>query len=132
MNMIEDQTALHSELPVGCGRYKQIKVSVDPVIASAFKDSCAAANVSMAAILSQFMADFSKTATSRKPLPDFSTRRRRRMAIQAIVKQLEQIKDCEEQYQSRIPENLQGSMVYERADEFISTLDDAIDLMSQV
>ena len=112
--------------------YKQLKVSVDPAIVLNFKDACTASNISMAAKLSEFMVDFSDTEVVRKPLPDYTTRRKRRAAIQAIIKQLEQIKDSEQQYQDRIPNSLQGSSVYERADEIISMIDEAIDLIAQI
>ena len=116
-----------------CGKqYKQLKVSVDPVIALNFKDACIKSNVSMAAKLSELMSDFSDISIACKPQPDYSTRRKRRAAIKAIIKQLEQIRDFEQQYQDRIPENLQGSMVYEKSDEFMSMLDEAIEIMEQL
>jgi len=113
-------------------RYKQLKISIDPTIASRFKMSCATANTSMAAVLSQFIVEYTNTTVSRKASPDYTTRKRRRKAIQAIVKQLEQIRVCEEDYRDRIPENLQGSMVYDRADELVSVLNEVIDLLDPV
>jgi hypothetical protein len=110
-------------------QYKQVKVSVDSAIASAFKEACGLINTSMAAELSKFMADFSKTTAAKKKPTDYSTRRQRRTAIQAIIKQLEQIRDGEERYRDNIPENLQGSIVYDKAEELVSLLDEAIDLM---
>lgn len=116
----------------GNTRYTQVKVSVDSVIASAFKVACTTANVSMASIISKFMADFADIAVRRKKLePDYSTRGQRRKSIQRILHQLEQIKFCEEQYRDRIPENLQGSEVYDRAEELVSALDEAIESLSQ-
>ena len=128
--MIEGNVATQTSCQTANRRYKQLKVSVDPVIASAFREACAASNTSMTANLSQFMADYSSTTVARKPLPDYSTRRKRRSAIQAIVEQLELIKDSEEEYRDRIPENLQGSSVYDRADELVSTLEEVIDLIT--
>jgi hypothetical protein len=127
--MIEENVAKQMSSQTGIGRYKQLKISVDPAIATAFKKACTATNISMAANLSQFMAEYSNTTVARKPLPDYSTRRKRRSAIQSIVKQLEQIKDSEEEYRDRIPENLQGSTVYDRAEELVSMLEEVIDLM---
>ena len=128
--MIEESAATQTSSQTGNIRYKQLKISVDPAIAIAFKKVCTASNTSMAAKLTQFMADFSNTTVVRKPLPDYSTRKRRRAALQAIVKQLEQIKNSEEEYRDRIPENLQNSSVYDRADELVSTLVEVIDLMT--
>lgn len=114
------------------GQYTQVKVSVAPDIASAFKVACAAANVSMASAMSKFMSEFSKTAMQKKPLPDYSTKSQRRVAIKKIINQLEQIMDCEEAYKENIPENLCGSVVFENAEEFISLLDEAIDTLSSI
>jgi hypothetical protein len=113
-------------------RYKQLKVSVVPEIAMNFKNACSASNISMAAKLTELMADFSGSKIARKPLYAYTTKRKRRAALRVIVEQLEQIRDSEQQYQERIPENLQGSVVYEKADEFISTLDEAIELLTQL
>ena len=127
--MITEKTSLQETLQIGKERYKQVKVSIAPAIASAFKQACDSSEISMAATLSQFMADFSNISLAKKPLPDYSTRRQRRKAIGAMVKQLEMIRDCEEEHRDRIPENLQESMVYDRADELVSTLDEAIELL---
>jgi len=87
-------------------KYTQIKVSVDPKIASAFKEACAAYKVSMAAELSWFMADFASSPVKRKTAPDYSTRRRRRTAIRAIIKDLELMRACEENVRHNMPKNL--------------------------
>jgi len=118
--------------PGVASKYKQLKVSVDPAVASDFKRACANSGVSMASKLTELMSGFSKTASKRKPVPDYSTRRKRRAAVVVIIKQLELIRDAEQDYQDRIPENLQGSIVFERADELVSMLDEAIDLMAQM
>ena len=122
----------NADMQAGNGRYKQVKISVDPEIASAFKASCAASNISMAAVLSKFMADYSKSKVAKKPSPDYTTRRKRVAAARFYAKQFELIRDSEERYRDNIPENLQGSVVYDRADEFASLLDDVVDLLSQV
>jgi hypothetical protein len=100
-------------------------------VASAFKDACDAKNVSMASVLSEFMAGYSASAlTNSKRPPDYATKRRRRTAITSIVKQLEQIKIAEEQYRDNIPVNLQGSAVYDNAEQSVSWLEEAIDLLA--
>jgi len=114
------------------GRYKQIKISVDPAVASAFKNACAALNVSMASVLSRFMADFSNLSAVDVLSPAYATRKQRRAAVQIIAEQLEKIKVCEENYRDRIPENLQNSVVYDRADAFASSLDEAIEVLAAV
>ena len=46
--------------------YVQLKVSVRPEIAAAFKAACAASGVSMAGELSRFMAEYSATPGTKK------------------------------------------------------------------
>jgi hypothetical protein len=112
--------------------YTQIKVSVDPDAAAAFKTACAATGISMAAVLTEFMMKYSDVAKKRKPAPDYSTRRIRRAAVSSIVRQTEQIMAAEERYRDNIPENLQGSVVFEKADECVSLLEEAIELLGSV
>jgi hypothetical protein len=118
----------------GINIYKQVKVAVPADVAVAFKKACALGNVSMASKLALFMADFSGSKLHLKggPQPDYATRRKRRAAISAILKQLELIKSFEEQYMENMPENLQRSSSYEKADEAVSGLDEAIELLASV
>jgi len=124
------------EMPTGREKgysFKQVKISVDPGIASAFKDACAAAGTSMASALSQFMADYANTVMEKRmPSVKYATKRQRRAAVKKYARQLGQIRDCEEEYLSRIPENLQGSTRYDSAEEFISYLDEAIDALDSI
>jgi hypothetical protein len=112
--------------------YTQIKVSVEPEVAAAFKSACAESNVSMAAVLTQFMTEYSNAAQKRHPAPDYSTRRVRRAAMTRIVQQMEQIMAGEEQYRDNIPENLRGSVVFEKADDCISQLEEALELLGSI
>jgi len=111
-------------------KFTQVKVSVDPKIAAALKKACASANISMAAELSRFMADYAKGLVKRKAAPDYTTRRKRRAVLNRIKNELEQIKAAEEKLIDNAPENLRESPIYEMAEEYISTLDEAIDLLS--
>lgn len=52
--------------------------------------------------------------------------------IDAIVADLEWVRDDEEEYRDNIPENLQGSERYERADTAVYSLEDALDTLSMV
>ena len=112
------------------GQRTQVKISVMPELASAFKSACTASNVSMAEALSGFMAKYTNTVIKRKP--EYTTRRQRRTAVRSITQQLEQIKAEEERYRDAIPENLQGSVVYETADQSVSFLDEAIELLISI
>lgn len=114
-------------------KYKQFKVSLHPEIVRIFKDACAKSNLSMASVISQYMVDYTNISIIKKTSqPDYSTRRRRRTAIVKMVKQLEQIRDSEQEYCDRIPENLRDSVVYDRSDEWIELLDEVIDLMASL
>jgi len=114
----------------GNAQLRQVKISVDTEIASAFKAACAAANVSMAAVLSRFMAEYANDIDKRTAILDYSTRRRRRSAIKTIIKQLGQIKACEESVRDRTPDNLQGSSAYDATEEAIDSLESAIDALT--
>jgi len=111
-------------------KYTQVKVSVDPAIAIAFKAACAATDVSMAAVLAEFMADYSKSPLMLKVTPDYSTRRRRRAAIKGLVDALQTMKAWEERVLGNMPENLQGSSVSDAAEEALSSLEEAIDALA--
>ena len=114
--------------------YTQIKVYVDPELATEFKARCAAGDVSMASVLSQAMADFCKRKPDKKKKPkepDYSTRGKRRAASQYFVEQYEQIRDAEESYRDNIPENLQGSAAYESAEQTVAALDNALEALSE-
>ena len=108
-------------------KYAQVKVSVDPLIANAFKESCNAAGVSMAAELSKFMADYSNSLVKHKAAPDYTTRRRRSVAVRSIVDQLDRIKAAEEKCRDNTPENFHSSDVYESYDDAISAIENAIE-----
>jgi hypothetical protein len=107
-------------------------VSVAPEIALAFKAVCAASNVSMAAEISRFMADYANSSVKQKVAPNYSTRRHRRTAVKAMIKELVLIRACEEKVRDNTPENLQGSSAYDATEEVISALDEAIDALTEL
>lgn len=107
----------------------QVKVSVEPQIAIAFKRACAAANVSMAAELSKFMVDYANGSVKSRVAPDYTTRRKRRTATKRIIMELEQLKAAEEYLLNHAPVNLQGAPTYETAEDYISIFDDVIGLL---
>jgi hypothetical protein len=110
---------------------KQVKISVASDLAIAFKQACDAANITMTEKLSQYMAEYTNTAM-KKPEVSYTTKRQRRTAVKSIIRQLEQIKAYEERYRDNIPENLQGSIVYDNADECVSWLEESIDILGLV
>ena len=111
-------------------KYTQVKVSVAPDIASAFKEACAASNVSMTAVLAGFMAGYAKYPVKPETMPDYSTRRRRRAAIKGIVEDLGLMKAWEEKVLDNTPENLQGADAYGITEEAVSSSEEAIDALA--
>ena len=65
-------------------------------------------------------------------LADLSSRGKRRKAATLAVALLEQIRDAEEAYLERIPDNLQGSDAYDSTDYCICLLGEAIDAVTAV
>ena len=57
----------------------------------------------------------------------FANRGKRRRAVKRLLIQLEQIRDAEERYRDRIPENLRDASAYDMADESVDMLSYAID-----
>jgi pyruvate/oxaloacetate carboxyltransferase len=110
--------------------YAQIKVSVRPEIATAFKSACEVAGVSMAGTLSSFMAGYASAPSKKTAMQVLTkTRRQRRNAVKSLLACLAQIRDSEESYRDNIPENLQGGSAYDTADECASILSEAIELL---
>jgi hypothetical protein len=114
--------------------YAQVKIAVNPELASSFKAACAVTNVSMAGKLSEFMAEYSGMIrqTKSKTSPDYSTRHKRRAAIKRILLELEQIRVEEERFIDNAPENLQSAPVYETVGEYVSVLDEAIEQLESI
>ena len=125
------QTSTQSKQQWNDAHYTQVKISVKPDLAAAFKATCSVANVSMAHMLSRFMAEFCDfEVINDKPLIDVSTRGKRRKIIHSIVQQVECVKVAEETYRDNIPANLQSSIVFDNADQCVSLLEEAIDLLN--
>lgn len=103
--------------------YTQVKVSVQPEIAAAFKKKCQAKGVSMASEIARFMGGEIKKADAR------STRGRRRKALVSVIAQLENICDAETQYWRSIPTNLQNGDAYEAAEQAANAMEEALGLL---
>ena len=103
--------------------YTQVKVSVQPEIAAEFKKKCQAKGVSMASEISRFMSRENKKSDI------CSTRKRRRKALFSAIAQLEEIRDAEKQYWDNIPITLQNGPAYEAAEQAVSALEEALELL---
>jgi hypothetical protein len=114
------------------GHYAQVKVSVPPDLAAAFKAKCAAVGVSMASEISRFMSG--EISGRRKAMPPedlFETRPQRRKALSAMIVKLEKLMDAEQNYLGNIPENLQGSRFYDAAEHAVSSFEEALAILSE-
>ena len=112
--------------------YTQIKVSVAPDIASAFKATCAANGASIAGTLARLMSEYNGKATGKeRKSTAYGTRSQRRGAVQKMLMSLADIKQAEENYAEKMPENLRNSVRYEDAEQSINALDEVISLLSQ-
>ena len=110
--------------------YRQIKVCVPPEIAASFKAVCITDNVSMSCDLVNFMRERIGLASKTRIEKDLlGTKAGRRRMLLSIIKQIEQVKDAEEQYRDNIPGNLQNSIRYEDAEECISSTEEALDAL---
>jgi hypothetical protein len=112
------------------GGYAQVKVSVAPELASAFKDACNAGGMSMAGELSRFMAK--QSGFPENPPAPLGTRRRRRGELKKITERLNAVIENERRYMDNIPENLQGSSVFEVAAGSVEALEEAVDILNSV
>jgi hypothetical protein len=110
----------------------QVKVSVNPEIAAAFKKACSDANVSMAAELTRFMSDYANGAAKQKAATDCSTRRKRRALIKRSIAEFERIRAAEERMIDNAHENLREAPIYETAELYISILEDVIEQLGEI
>jgi len=65
-----------------------------------------------------------------RPQPSYTTKRQRRTATKKIIDQLQQIRDAEEISRDNFPENLQSSPAFNAAEECITALDEALEMLS--
>lgn len=111
-------------------QYTQMKVSIRPELAAAFKAACASNGVSMVGVLSSFMETYSDINTPKNGYsPNLSTKRQRRAAVRRILEQLERIQDNEENYKDNIPANLQGSEAFIFAEYCVDLVGEAIEAL---
>jgi len=105
----------------------QVKVSVPAHIAADFKAACLNSGVSMASVLSQYMAKYCNVSDKHSSATALSTKRQRRAAIAKAIIRLQQILRAEEGYRDRIPQNLQASSVFDAAEQWVAVLEEVIE-----
>jgi hypothetical protein len=108
--------------------YVQIKISISPDIAAAFKAKCAASGVSVTSELTRIMGGKPISNRIQKPAVDmYRTRRLRRNGLVLLIAHLGAIRDAERDYLDAIPANLETAPMHEAAEQTVSALDDALD-----
>jgi hypothetical protein len=120
--------------------YAQIKVSVRPEVASAFKAACDAAGISMASALSAMMTEYAGVADTNQDIDrkttsavdPVSTMNKRRKTARAVTHLLEQVRDAEERFIGNAPENLKSAPIYEIAEQYVSVLEDVIEQLGEI
>ena len=118
--------------------YVQVKVSVCPEVADAFKAACAAAGASMAGVLSRYMAEYGampeckKASTTAATVDLVSTKKKRSKTVCGLIQTLGLVRDAEEQVMENIPENLRGAGNYEASEERVSSMDEALDILENL
>ncbi len=135
-----DKPRGYSKQNWNASHYTQVKVSIKPDIADAFKAACAARGVSMAGVLSEFMNTYSSRTTTDAPpvrkAPEskdrLKTRKARRSAVKTIAAQLCDLLAAEEDYYDNVPENLHGSKWHEASEASIAALQEIIVLMDEI
>jgi hypothetical protein len=118
---------------MGGGSYTQVKASINSGIAAKFKAECAAAGLSMAGVLSEFMAGYPDMAFKRgRPAITVRTRQQRRKAVKHAIAILESARENEEAYHDNFPESLEGAPLHEASGESVAALEDAIECLRAI
>jgi hypothetical protein len=113
--------------------YVQVKVSVAPDIAAAFKAACASDGISMAAAISEFMDDYSERLPAKaSPKSGLTTRKARRAAVKSITEKLSELLEAEEAYYDNVPENLHGSKWHQSSEISIAAIQEVIELLEEI
>ena len=109
--------------------YKQINIAVLPALATSFRAVCEQNGVPMREVLIEFIATYTAAvpATKKQANKSYAVRGDRRKSVDAIISQLEMIRDAEDEYKENIPENLKNSSRYEAAEQAVAALDEAVE-----
>jgi len=109
---------------------------MDPGMADKLKERCRAEGVSVTSVISKLVAGYlGDEAPAPKERPQKKSpgnRGRRRRELRECIAAVERICRGEEDYLDNIPENLRGSIRYERAENSVEHLLAAIDELVEV
>jgi hypothetical protein len=121
------KTSNQSKQQWNAKNYVQLKISIAPDIAAAFKAKCVASGVSMTGELTRLMGGRSTNKRIQEPTVDmYRTRRLRRNGLEILMAHLEAMRDAEQDYLNAMPANLDTSPMHEAAEQAVTALDDAL------
>ena len=116
--------------------YTNVTVAMNPELAAKLKNDCKEKCVSVSSVITTLVAGHLDTGIPglkgipQKKAPD--NRGRRKRELLKHIAAIEDICSGEEQYLDNIPENLQGSVRYENAENSIEHLYSAIEELREV
>jgi hypothetical protein len=107
-------------------RHTQIKITVNPEIADSFKKLCLAEGVSITKKLTSYMRN---DYPVKPPIGPYTTRQKRRKAVDLLIRECEAIMRAEQCYVDRMPENLESSAMHDAAEHTVDSLAEALELL---
>ena len=121
-------TSNESKQRWNAANYTQVNISLPQEIASGFKAKCSSAGVSMRSEIERFMSGSTPSLAMSYPL---TTRRGRRKAVKKAEQLIEAIIAAEAAYLENIPENLTNSKCYATAEDTLSALEEALNILGE-
>lgn len=115
--------------------YKQMKFSLSPTIAEAFKSVCEKHGLSMASVIAKFMCDYCEIdslAPKKKNQDKTATRRLRRKEMQEIIATVTALLNAEAGSLDRMPENFRDSNIHAETERIVEALEIAIESLEEV
>jgi hypothetical protein len=115
--------------------YTQIKAYLPHDVATAFKATCATAEVSMNSVLCEFIVDYCdmRKSSIKVQEPDFtSTNRKRRKKHEELLRLFIQLRDAQEYANDNVHDNFRNSESYEAAEERVDNMDEAIEILENI
>lgn len=115
--------------------YTNVTAAMNPELAIGLKAHCREKGISVTSVITELVAGYldagipAPKERPQKKAPD--NRGRRRRDIQAYIAAIEDICNGEQAYMNNIPENLQGSVRYENAENSVEHLLAAIDELKE-
>jgi len=113
--------------------YKQLNVALPPDLAAAFKAACGANSEPVRQVLVKLVSEYASQPKPKKRVSTalgHGTRKARRIAAQAILEQLEALRDAEEEYRDNIPESMYNRR--EKAESAVAAYEDAISALEDL